>query len=107
MPKKPQTTSIQDPAIPVLVVMPLEEDHKTLHAILPRSKWTLQKADTFSSAVEQLKNQRIPLVLCEKDLRSGSWKQLLQTMRDMNEPPFMIIASRFADEQLWAEALNL
>jgi DNA-binding response OmpR family regulator len=32
---------------------------------------------------------------------------MLQQLRNMKDPPFLIVASPFADERLWAEALNV
>ena len=95
-------------AIPVLAVTPFKADHEALGRMLPASKWTLHSAHTVSSAVAQLKKVTpLPLVLCDSDVSPGSWREMLEHVLGMNRPPFLIVASRFADEQLWAEALNL
>ena len=49
----------------------------------------------------------IPIVISEGDLPWGSWQTILQITSLVAEPPLLIVASRFADERLWAEALNL
>ena len=36
-----------------------------------------------------------------------SWRELLSQLGESGQPPCVIIASRLADEHLWAEALNL
>ena len=47
------------------------------------------------------------LVLCDRDLFPGSWKEILHGIKRMSNPPLLVVTSRLADEQLWAEALNL
>jgi DNA-binding NtrC family response regulator len=79
-----------------------------LDLMLSPSSWKLYKAQTVRTAVAQLRrSRRIPVVLCERDLWPGSWKEVLQQTQGLSDPPFLIVASRFADERFWAEALNL
>jgi DNA-binding response OmpR family regulator len=40
-------------------------------------------------------------------LRQGTWRELLDLLKFLPEPPFLIVTSRTADKRLWAEALNL
>jgi DNA-binding response OmpR family regulator len=47
------------------------------------------------------------VVVCESDLRPGTWKEVLEQLRTLPDPPFLIVTSKFADDRLWAEALNL
>ena len=49
----------------------------------------------------------IPLVVCERDLSQGTWQDFLVQSLLLANPPFFIVASRLADDYLWAEALNL
>jgi response regulator RpfG family c-di-GMP phosphodiesterase len=92
----------------VLTVSPIESDHETLNQILLAPKWILHKALNLPSALRQFRrHQRISVVLCERDLLPGTWKDLLASVQLMPNPPRVIVASRFADERLWAEALNL
>ena len=94
--------------IPVLTITPAEEDFQTIRGMLPTSDWSLGKAATLSAGLAQLRDQRPPaLVICESDLVPGSWKDILSDIMSMTDPPLLIVASRLADERLWAEALNL
>ena len=45
--------------------------------------------------------------MCEHDLSSGSWKELLDVAERLPAPPPVIVTSRMADERMWAEVLNL
>jgi len=54
-----------------------------------------------------LQGNRIPIVLCERDLLPGTWKDMLIESALLPDPPLLIVTSRLADDYLWAEALNL
>jgi len=73
----------------------------------PASEWRLQITASIRSAVTALAKEGPHIVLCEKDLGKESWRDLLHQVRQLPDPPSLIVASRLADEYLWAEALNL
>jgi DNA-binding NarL/FixJ family response regulator len=99
----------------VLSISPIEEDHTTLEGILgnpgkgtaPATPWVLSRTATLSSALTELRNAKFPVVLCERELPLGGWKDLLEHTRCLADPPFVIVTSRNADERLWVEVLNL
>ena len=101
--------------ITVLSVSPVEEDHISLMRIFKRSKgclytnsnWLLYPVLTLESALLLLREVRIPIVLSERDLLPGTWRQMLAEILTLPDPPLLIVTSRLADEYLWAEALNL
>lgn len=115
MTKRPAATVGGARPITILCVDPIEEDHATLEDIFSSSPWsfspdcfwTLASSTDLKSAWRLLRTQRFPLVLCECDLRQGTWRELLDLLKLLPEPPFLIVTSRAADERLWAEALNL
>ena len=106
--KKPQAiASSPTGTLTVLSVSPFEEDCLSLQAIVGHSTWRLFHAHDLGSAVALLQQHEIAVVLCERDLPSGTWIDLLESLRSLPDPPSLIVASRLADERLWAEALNL
>jgi len=113
--KKPRASGV-DSGIPVTVlsVSPVAEDHTVLAAILERSerlrsasKYILRPCATLQSAMAALSQAEIPLVITERDLAIGSWRDVLDNLFLLPDPPILIVTSRLADECLWAEALNL
>jgi DNA-binding NtrC family response regulator len=54
-----------------------------------------------------LQQHEIPVVVCERDLLPGTWIDVLEHTNALPKAPSVIVASRFADERLWVEALNL
>ena len=101
--------------VTVLSVSPIEEDHLSLQAIFAESewaayttcRWTLARSTTLSSALNVLRRKITPVVICESNLQSGTWKDLLERIGRLRQPPLLIVTSRLADSRLWAEALNL
>ena len=98
--------------ISILSVSPLRDDHGAVEAIICRDsgssvKWKLYTSATLERATALLRIDQIPIVICERDLRPGSWKELLEETALMPHSPLLIVTSRLADERLWAEVLNV
>ena len=91
----------------VLSVSPMAEDHRLLQAIVDHTTWRLLKADRLSEAFSVLRQHEISVVLCERDLVTGNWADVLEAASELPCPPSLIVTSRVADERLWGEALNL
>jgi DNA-binding response OmpR family regulator len=115
MRESPASGIISTSAATVLSVSPMAEDHNSLSSIFDRSKrvpssdtqWALRPCATVESAIASLRRARIPLVVTERDLTPGSWRDILENILLLPDPPVLIVTSRLADEYLWAEALNL
>jgi hypothetical protein len=54
-----------------------------------------------------LRDQSVPVLLCERDHADGNWEDLLTATAKLPAPPNLIVFSRLADESLWAMVLNL
>jgi CheY-like chemotaxis protein len=114
MRKSPASGIISTTTITVLSVSPMAEDHTSLSTIFEQSeltcsdsKWQLRPCATVESAIGALCHERIPLIVTERDLAPGSWREILENILLLPDPPVLIVTSRLADEYLWAEALNL
>jgi len=99
----------------VLCVSPNAEDGVSLGRIFresdwtvyTNSEWTLIACPTLASASSALRDVTIPIVFCECDLLPGTWREMLEDISFLPDPPLLIVTSRLADARLWAEALNL
>ena len=81
----------------------------TVFHVGPRDKdlCALAATDDVPSTEARLQGGGVPIELCERESAAGSWKDVLESVGKFSEPPVLIVASRTADEYLWAEALNL
>jgi DNA-binding NtrC family response regulator len=82
------------------------EDRLSLERILNPNGWTIQGANSIREATLLLKD-RPSLILCEKDLPDGSWKDIFREAQLLDYSAPVVVVSRSADERLWAEVLNL
>jgi DNA-binding NtrC family response regulator len=107
MQKQPSAETNPAKIVTVLCVSPLAEDYFSLQAVFNHSKWKLYKTDSLASAMAVICRREIGVVLCERDLSPGTWVEMLEELRLLQDAPPLIVTSRLADERLWAEALNL
>ena len=82
-------------------------DPTALEHIFSHSNWVLQQVRTLSGALALLQLVPVPVVICEDRLPDGDWPVLLDRAGRHRRPPRVIVTSRFADDRLWAEVLNL
>ena len=92
--------------IAVLLIGSDTEDVSVVRGILPEERWIVSQCIDCRDALAHLDRHRPALVLCRRDLPDGSWRNILSQMQMLNPPPLLLVASRHADEVLWAEVLN-
>ena len=96
----------------ILSIGPVDEHLTTLADILRQSSWEaslapagrLASCSGVEAALPKLQSRRVPVVLCDAQ---ADWRRLLEHLRGIPNPPFLIVTSRLADDRLWSEALNL
>ena len=91
---------------PVLSVSPLKEDHRALRQILTDAPWLIRESHSIRSAVMVLEECRIPVLVCDRDLPPGTWKDLLEQLAVLSSPPCVIVSCCQADDDLWTQALT-
>ena len=105
MKKPPRIETDAAGNVAVLSISPTEEDHTALNRILSRgestasaeSRWTIYPAVALESALPLLRENPIAIVLSERDLVPGTWKDVLAETMNLADPPLLIVASRLAD----------
>lgn len=99
----------------ILSLSPIPEDHAALNDMVGRPEASgsvdlrllIEPVVTLEAALRSLTENPCPAVLCERDLGTFTWKDVLPALATLPDPPLLIVTSRLADERLWAEALNL
>lgn len=92
----------------ILAVFPPGEDRTSLGNILSHSQWQLQFTGTLEEMQAVLHARPIAVVFSEGRLPDGHcWKDVLQQLQVLSNPPALIVADRLADDVLWTEVLNL
>ena len=91
----------------VLAVNLDKDDAASLAQLLSGSNWILREARTCHEAVVLARGDVPPAVLCAMKMPDADWRSLLSELQKLPDAPAVIVASRFAEERLWAEVLNL
>jgi DNA-binding NtrC family response regulator len=91
----------------VLAVSGNHEELEQLQRLFTESSWMLQALGTLADAKRWLGQNPAPVVLCASQLPDGDWKDMLQVTAQIDPSPNLVVASRLADNRLWAEVLNL
>ncbi len=95
------------PGFTVLVISPDSEDHIQLAELCACSHWRCLEAQTCRQGLTRIRSDRVAVAICERDLSDGTWKVVLDELAPIPAPPLLIVASRLADNALWAEVLNM
>jgi len=95
------------PIATILLVSHLVQDHIDLRRILERTCCETYEAHSCREALAAIAEQDLDAVLCEAKLPDCNWRDLLEVFSRTENPPYLIVTSRLADERLWAEVLNL
>ena len=91
----------------MLVVEPSETDLQELRFIFGGADWELHEAPDVRQALTLLDRHPCCVVISERELPAGTWKDLLQASQARPRPPYLVVSSRCADNRLWADVLNL
>jgi DNA-binding response OmpR family regulator len=91
----------------LLLISPFDEDHRDFREILRHSDWVQNDVRTKVEALEFLRDNLVPVAVCESELPDGSWKDVLYQLSLLEHPPALVVTSRLADDALWSEVLNL
>jgi DNA-binding NtrC family response regulator len=93
--------------IPILIVSPYADDYSSIRQILRNDCWQIEHARNLEEAAGHLKELVASVIICERDLPDGTWKDLLQRTQEFEPAPSILVVSRQADERLWSDVLNL
>lgn len=94
-------------SVNVLAILPSWEDQNSLSKIFWHSTWNLHHAEVLGHARLLVDEIGAGVVICDCTLADGRWQDLLRELQRRPVAPSLIVASRQADDALWAEVLNL
>lgn len=91
----------------LLLVGAVEDDNGFEASIFGQLPWRTERASSCQEALGLICGGFPGVVVCERDLPDGDWKDILEVTMEQKDPPVVIVTSRLADEYLWSEVLNL
>src|ERR1700730_8601459 len=100
-------TVSRPPIVSALAVGAPEVDQEQLERIFRESGWSLGRARGGSEARAYIDANPVRVVISERDLPEGGWRDMLQDLIERPDSPLLVVATRLADDSLWAEVLNM
>ena len=104
--QKIHTSTARHAKIPLLVVSSQVDDCSAVRQILQNASWQIDHAASLEEAGKYLQQKVASVILCERDLPDGNWKDLLARTRELPLVPSVLVVSRHADDDLWADVLS-
>ncbi len=91
----------------VLALVPKDSDRQVLSEIAERSKWHLDFALSYESAVELIRSHKFAVILCDRDLSSAfNWREAVQKLAGLAPGSCVMLTSPVNDDVLWQEVID-
>jgi len=97
---------IETPIPNIVIVGPVEDDCGS-GLFFAQFPWRFCRVPGCLEFLNHARRHDSYVVICERDLQDGDWKDVLGISLCLRNPPPLIVTSRLADNHLWAEVLNL
>ena len=97
----------RESGVSALLVGEYETDRILMRELFREFGWRLFEANDRRHAMDCLNRNSVHVVITESDLPRWNWRRALTDLRRLNQPPQLIVTSRTADDDLWAEVLNI
>jgi DNA-binding response OmpR family regulator len=94
-------------SISILLVSLPHKDQTDLRHVLHHADWKITAASNLGEASLILRERPPSVILCERNLPDGNWKDVLDKGAQHMNPAMVLVISAHADDSLWAEVLNL
>jgi DNA-binding NtrC family response regulator len=91
---------------PVLVVTTRNEDSVRLLSLLRDMHCQVHSASICRQAIQSLHSATPPVVLTDKQLADGDWKDIVNEASRLRLPPSVIVVSEDNDFNVWQEVLS-
>jgi DNA-binding NtrC family response regulator len=91
---------------PILLISQYQEDEHLLREVLTKFACPLGTSRSWQEATLLIHCHVLRVVVTESELPDGTWRDVLSSLDGVSNPPLLIVASRLADERLWADVLN-
>jgi DNA-binding NtrC family response regulator len=96
---------ISDP-VSVLLATDRDDTASRLRGLFDRTRWRLEVVNTCREAISVLRSGVYGVVIAEKELPDGTWRDVLDSGTSMDHAPNLVVTSGNADECLWSEVLS-
>jgi CheY-like chemotaxis protein len=90
----------------LMIVIADQQERRMLESIVAPCRWTVYLATSCEEAIRFARHTRPRVLVCDAELPDGGWRRIWKALSIGPRPPLLIVASRNADERLWAQVIN-
>ena len=83
-----------------------DEDRRLLASVCSGRQWNVVFTDTSDQARATLDQLKAPVILCDRDLPGGEWRDVVQVLASSPHRACVILISRVVDDYLWNEVVQ-
>jgi DNA-binding response OmpR family regulator len=92
--------------VSALLVGDYENDRGLVRDVFHDLGWRLFEQRDGRRTLQWLRRNPVQVVIAERSSAGVGWQRLLDDLRDLPDPPQLVVTSRTADDFLWSEVLN-
>lgn len=82
------------------------DEKSALTKIAADLNWKLSIADSADAAIALLGDEPLPLVICDRDLPGGDWRDTVARIAARRDVLCVVLASSVVDDYLWDEVIQ-
>jgi DNA-binding response OmpR family regulator len=92
----------------ILAISASKVTHVRLREIMYQLQWDMDSAYSRADAISVMRSGPVPVIVCDRDLPDGTWKDILDESALQGCPSYVIVTTPLAhDVHLWCEVLHL
>jgi DNA-binding NtrC family response regulator len=90
----------------ILVITASQPDRQAFERIATKAEWQVRFADTCEQGLECLGDSHFGVILCDRDVPGGDWREHFSVLHAAAPGSCMILVSRVNDDYLWEEVIR-
>jgi len=99
-------TALAAEPVKLVAITERSDDSAALRQIASDYRWRISIVGSSDAAVASLNEQPTPLVICDRDLASEDWREVLAKIAALPQAVCVLLASRVVDDYLWRQVIR-
>jgi DNA-binding NtrC family response regulator len=99
-------TAVAAEPVKLVAITEKPDDSAALRKIAGDYRWRVVIVGSSDAAVASLSDQPTPLVICDRDLATEDWRDVLAKIAALPQAVCVLLASRVVDDYLWRQVIR-
>lgn len=93
-------------SVKLVAITEKSDDSVALRQIASDYRWRILIVGSSDAAITALNEQPTPLVICDRELASEDWREVLAKIAALPQAVCVLLASRVVDDYLWRQVIR-